>query len=1408
VFLSLLRNYLKLGVSALVVMCATMLPAQVYKIGGDSSDNTSQKQHPGDKKQKKQKQSPQKPNGQKSLGWGSNIKNARLGHAAEAALKTHNYAAALDYAQRAVDGAPGDPQLWFLLGYAARLAGKSQVSIDAYNKGLRLNPSSLDGLSGLAQTYRSMGNTAEAERILTQVTSADPKRANDIALLGEIYLNDRQYDRAISVLQDGEQVEPSARSELLISLSYQRQKQYDQANRYLEMAKKRAPNNPEVLRSMAGLYRETGNYEEAIKILKGIAGKKPDIMAELAYTYELAGKPIESAKLYAQAANAAPKKLDLQLSAAQAQVASGSTEKAEPFLQRAASLDGEHYRLHAIRGEIARLQDRDEDAVREYQTALAHVPPAPHEGPLYPIQLHVNLAQLAEHLQDKNTAQQQLEIARSSINSMDITGNRRPEFLRLRATIKMISGDFDGASNDVKEALSINDKDLATLQLNGDLLAKQGRPEEALVVYRKILATDHNSRSALTAAGYLSRETGHDQDAEKYFQRLATAYPNLYVPYVALGDLYTSRKDFARAQSSYRKAYDLSPKNSSIISGGMNAAIEAHTFPLAAEWLQRATPAMQHDPYVLRETERYYSLIKEYEKSAAIGQEAIKKLPKDRDVVVYLGYDLLRLEKYDELLALATQFEDVLPKEPDIPLFEGYGHKHAGNLAQAERDFTRSIERDPKTVTAYVNRGFVRNDTHRAAEASTDFETALKLETNNGEAHLGLAFASLSLHRPRVALKQAQIAEQIMGDSVSIHLIRATAYGEDGLLVKAVGEYHAALKFSPNDPNLHGALAEALYGLRRYREAITELQTADKLKPNDPLIYARLARPYAQLGDRNNTLHYVQLADQGNDSQIFVTSGEALDIIGEHDAAMQRFQRALDLPNSDTFAVRLVIAHHMTETGDWDGARRQVALGFMEARSGESLPPTPDELLHAGNVFLNIHDFQLAETYFKRALAAGGGETSARVGLANTYLAIGETAKARGEISSISNAADEEPSYQFLMAKANMYRQMHQNTQALTAFAQAAQAAGEDPNVERQLMQAGGAEGFRINHRVSFLSEFSVAPVFEDTTVYPLDAKLDIQNPLPGREGLLPLPRSSIETKWTGAYHLHINGMPDASGFFQVRNDRGQISLPSADRIVDRNTTDYAFNFAVNPTLHLGSDVLAFSTGIQEIVRRDSSDPLHMDQNLFRQFVYLNTSSFFNVIAVKGFAMHESGPFTLQDLHSRDLSAQLDFRVGAPWAKTALVTGYGVRDLQFNPTIREFYFTSAYAGIERRFTPNLTVRAVAEDVRAWRVDSGRFAIAQALRPAATVEYRPTRNWGVEGTFAYSRNMGFHAYDAVHSGFAVSYALPFQQSFNDSTGDLVVKYPIRFSAGVEQETFYNFTGGDNQQFRPYVRITIF
>ena len=102
----------------------------------------------------------------------------------------------------------------------------------------------------------------------------------------------------------------------------------------------------------------------------------------------------------------------------------------------------------------------------------------------------------------------------------------------------------------------------------------------------------------------------------------------------------------------------------------------------------------------MREKERYLRGVGDYKQSAEVGREAIKKLPADRDVVVYLGYDLLQLELYDELGELTARYRDSLPKEPDIPLLAGYVHKHSGQLEQAREDFTRALALD-STMRAF-----------------------------------------------------------------------------------------------------------------------------------------------------------------------------------------------------------------------------------------------------------------------------------------------------------------------------------------------------------------------------------------------------------------------------------------------------------------------------------------------------------------------------------------------------------------------------------------------------------------------------------------------------------------------------------------------------------------------------------
>ena len=203
--------------------------------------------------------------------------------------------------------------------------------------------------------------------------------------------------------------------------------------------------------------------------------------------------------------------------------------------------------------------------------------------------------------------------------------------------------------------------------------------------------------------------------------------------------------------------------NGFIVAGGANAALEAHNLDLAKQWLDRATGAMNDNPQVMRERQRYLTWTGGYQEAADLGSKVIERLPRDPQAPVYLAYDLYYLGRYDEALALAIKYDSILPNNRDLALIEGYVHARAGAYQQALEDFSRAVDRDPKMATGYANRGFMRNNLRQAKQAVQDFQTAIKFRQDYGEAHFGLAYSYLQLRHPQPALEQLSIAAKITG---------------------------------------------------------------------------------------------------------------------------------------------------------------------------------------------------------------------------------------------------------------------------------------------------------------------------------------------------------------------------------------------------------------------------------------------------------------------------------------------------------------------------------------------------------------------------------------------------------------------------------------------------------------------
>ncbi len=1399
----------RIPLASLCIICfLSCVVAQTYEVNGKGSaapDKPTSDSSSSSNEQKAEGGSPDQ-NAGSGFGWGSSIDVARQSRAAQDALKRNDYAAALSFAEHAANSAPQNPDLWFLMGYAARLNERFQVSVDAYNRGLKLRPNSVQGMAGLAQTYAKMGRDADAEQLLRRVVDTNPKDANSLQLAGELMLSS-DPSRSLDLLRRADALQPSAHGDLLIAHAYERLSKPEEASRYLNRAKERAPKDPEVLRAVAGEYRDQGKYDQAIAALQAVPSKTVDVEAELAYTYQVAGKQQEAASLYTRLAKSAKGNLSLDLSAAQALIGIGQIDAAHEFITDAQRVDGNNYRLHAIQGEIAEAEDRTADARNEYQLALTNLPPRVPEGPLYPIELRLNLYELALRQEDDAAAKQQLAAAMTEIAQVNAPPSSKPEMLRLRAAIEAGSGNLDAANKDLQEALSLAPANVNSLLNYANLQWKLGQKDAARKTFAKVLELDDRNRTALSSLGYLARDKGDTQLAEKYFKRAAKAHPRDFGPYLALADLYTAERNFRSAQTEYENAYQRMPTNALVVAGGANAALESHNPDLAKTWLDRAKGKMNDSPQVSRERERYLTFKGDYAESAKLGYAVLEKLPNDREGVVYLAYDLYYLGKYQDAMALVTKYDPILSTDKDLPLIAGYVHAHDGQLQDALSDFTRALERDPKMATGYVNRGFILNDLREGGKAANDFQTALKLQPNYGEAHLGLAYADLQLHRPKPALIQLNAAQKALGKSRSWHLARAEAFRQEQDFLHAEPEYRVALQENPNDLPAQLQYADTLYRLRRYPEAIAALDRAQQLAPTNPATYALRAQIYARQGQREETLRSIKLAEQYGNNQIdiFMSTGGALLILGDRDAAMQRFSRALDVPGGDRIGVRLAIAQVFLRQGRYDDVRRQLALGFAEARMDES-PVTPDDVLEAANIFLAMHDFDLAESYFDKARQAGANNRNVQIGLANAYLAEGKTQEAEDALATLGAVDDFHDDYDYMMATANVYRQRRDTVHALSSFAQASTVAGQENQSTAQIAQDELAEeeGKPLTRNVSISPEASFAPSLEDINVYTLDAKLlNVTNP-----ALLPPPRHSFQSLAESHYRVHLGNMPAISGFVGESLTTGRLLFPSVSVVQDRNTYDTFFNGGVTPVLHFGPNQVAFNAGLQFTVRRDTISPTFMSQNLFRQFLYMSTSSFFNWLSINGTAIHESGPFTDQNLSSRDLSASIEFTVGRPWGRTSLITGYSARDLLFHPLVQEYFNTTSYVGLQRKFGSRLTAALLAEDLRSWRVQGVKYATAQAFLPGARFDFRINPRWDAQGSFLLSRGSGYHQYDNAQSEFMVSYMRPLHGKLHDDTGSVPVSYPLRFSFGVQQQTFYNFSGSSRTTLLPVIRFNLF
>jgi lipoprotein NlpI len=95
----------------------------------------------------------------------------------------------------------------------------------------------------------------------------------------------------------------------------------------------------------------------------------------------------------------------------------------------------------------------------------------------------------------------------------------------------------------------------------------------------------------------------------------------------------------------------------------------------------------------------------------------------------------MKAKSYAEVLPLAKKAAELDPKNPAVPFAAATAHAALRQNAEAEKEWTKLIELEPKAVRAYDSRGDARLKQGKFKEAIEDFDTYLKSDPKFAPEH-------------------------------------------------------------------------------------------------------------------------------------------------------------------------------------------------------------------------------------------------------------------------------------------------------------------------------------------------------------------------------------------------------------------------------------------------------------------------------------------------------------------------------------------------------------------------------------------------------------------------------------------------------------------------------------------------
>ena len=471
-------------------------------------------------------------------------------------------------------------------------------------------------------------------------------------------------------------------------------------------------------------------------------------------------------------------------------------------------------------------------------------------------------------------------------------------------------------------------------------LHKQGKIDQAELIYRQILDESPDNPDALHLLGVVAHQRGQ----------------------------------FGRALTLIRKAVALAPDAGNFYCNLAEACRMSGDVEGAEDAARKAVALIPHSPDAHNHLGLALQALGRFEESAAAYRDALELRPDFALAHNNLGGVLRELDRTDEALAA---YREAVRLAPDLPLaLSNLGQMllEKGEKDEAEKYCERAVELAPNFPEGLSNLGNVLRARDNMKEAKDCYRLALKMRPNVAMIHGNLGQALQQEGNLDEAIKCYNRASALDPTSPRFESYLASALADKEDYAGAVEHYRKALALKADFPEALNGLGAVLHEQGDFKGAIAAFEEALKKKPDFADAYSNLAAAHAELGDLERANHYYREAircDPDYTGAYSVLATHLRDKLPDDDIQkMKDFLAREHLSDWKRSTLNHGLAHYYDAKKDYARAAEHAALGNkyrLEVWTRQGKTYNRDD--HANFVSFLIKQFQTP--FFERVKGWG-----------------------------------------------------------------------------------------------------------------------------------------------------------------------------------------------------------------------------------------------------------------------------------------------------------------------------------------------------------------------------------------------------------------------------------------------------